>query len=301
MSFGYNSGVTIEEIEIKSALHRLHSKYLPYKWDLNVYRGCSHRCQYCYALYSHKYLNKGNFYETILVKKNIVEVLERQLASKRWKREVVNLGGVTDSYQEMEGKYELMPKILKLFIKYKTPITISTKSDLILRDKGLFEELAKVASVSVAVTVTTLDEKLQKIIEPGAVVSKRRLNVLREFGGKNIKLGLHMMPILPYLTDSEENLENIFREAAKIDIDYAICGILNLKSATRINYLDFIEKEFPSLFQKYLDLYNGAFCSKKYSRQVYEKIWRLKKKYKIRNNFKKNIFEKNMVKQLELL
>ena len=153
----------VEEIKAKKALNKLNSKFLPYKWDLNVYRGCSHRCQYCYALYSHQYLESGkNFFDTIYVKTNIAEALEKELSSKRWKREVVNLGGVTDSYQPIEEKYKLMREVLKLMIKYKTPIVISTKSDLILRDMDLLTELAKVANVNVAVTITTMDENIRK-------------------------------------------------------------------------------------------------------------------------------------------
>ena len=98
--------MVVEEIQIKKALNKLNSKFLPYKYDLNVYRGCSHHCQYCYALYSHKYLEGGsNFFDTIYVKTNVVEALEKELSSKRWKREVVNLCGVTDSNQAIEEKY----------------------------------------------------------------------------------------------------------------------------------------------------------------------------------------------------
>lgn len=290
----------IEEIKIKKALNRLHSNFLPYKWDLNVYRGCSHRCQYCYALYSHKYLENGkNFFDTIYVKTNIVEALEKELSSKRWKHEVINLGGVTDSYQLIEEKYGLMREVLKLMIKYKTPIIISTKSDLILRDMDLLEELAKVTSVNVAVTIITMDENIRKQIEPGARPSEKRLEVLKQLAGKNIGLGLHLMPILPMITDSEENIENIFREVSKIPIDYAICGFLNLRSATRVNFLDFIKLNFPNLFDDYLKLYQSPFIKKEYARNVYEKIWRLKRKYNIKSDYKK-VLPKNNSSQLKL-
>ena len=150
------------KIQAKTALNRIKSNYLPYKWDLNIYRGCSHQCVYCYALYSHQFLDHKNFFKDLYVKENIVELLEKKLSSKRWKREIINLGGVTDSYQIAESQLKLMPQILKLFIKYRTPLVISTKSDLILRDIDLFEELSKVSSTSVAFTVTTLDENIRK-------------------------------------------------------------------------------------------------------------------------------------------
>lgn len=294
--------MVIEEIKIKRALNRLRSNFLPYKWDLNVYRGCSHRCQYCYALYSHQYLESGkNFFDTIYVKTNIVETLEKELSNKKWKREVINLGGVTDSYQPIEEKYKIMPEILKLMIKYKTPIVISTKSDLILRDMNLLIELASVATVNVAVTITTMNENIRNKIEPGAKSSEKRLEVLKQLSGKNIGLGLHLMPILPMITDNEENIENIFREVSKIPIDYSICGFLNLRSATRVNFLDFIKRDFPNLFNDYLKLYQSPFISKEYAKNIYEKIWRLKKKYNINSDYKKNLPKELIVKQLNLL
>jgi len=293
----------VEEITTKKALNKLNSSFLPYRWDLNIYRGCSHRCQYCYALYSHKYLESGkNFFDTIYVKTNVVEALEKELSSKRWKREVINLGGVTDSYQPLEEKYKIMPEVLKLMIKYKTPITISTKSDLILRDINLLEELAKVASVNVAVTITTMNENIRNKIEPGAKPSEKRIEVLKQLAGKNIGLGLHLMPILPMITDNEENIENIFREVSKVPIDYAICGFLNLRSTTRAYFLDFIKRDFPNLFNDYLKLYQSPFISNKYTKNVYEKIFRLKKKYNIKSDYKKVLpKEEKIPKQLDLL
>ncbi|WP_330656079.1 SPL family radical SAM protein [Alkaliphilus flagellatus] len=108
-------------------------RHMPYSWDLNIYRGCEHGCKYCYAMYSHQYLGSKDYFGNIFIKTNIVQKLEEQLSSSSWKREIINIGGVTDSYQPIEEEYKIMPKILKLLIKYKTPAIISTKSDLILR------------------------------------------------------------------------------------------------------------------------------------------------------------------------
>ena len=104
------------EINCKSACNKVVSSFLPYHFDLNVYRGCFHKCEYCFAQYSHKYMNSTDFFDEIYVKKNIVEVLEKQLISKRRKREVINLDGVTDNYQTIEKEYKLMTHILKILI-----------------------------------------------------------------------------------------------------------------------------------------------------------------------------------------
>ncbi len=293
--------MVIEEIKIKKALNRLHSNFLPYKYDLNIYRGCSHRCQYCYALYSHRYLETTNFFEKIYIKTNIVEALEKELSSKRWKQEWINLGGVTDSYQAIEAQYQIMPKILELMIKYKTPITISTKSDLILRDINLLEKLARVATVNVAVTITTWDEKVQKKLEPGAINSKKRMEVLKQLKGKGINLGIHLMPIVPYLTDNQENLENILREAGKIPVDYVIAGMLNLRSETRKNFLRFIQENYPDLSDKYFREYKGAYWEKEKRREIYFLVHRLMKKYGLSGDYEKFRPKEIIREQLSLL
>ena len=108
------------EITCGSAVNKLKRKN-PYGWDLNIYRGCEHGCKYCYAIYSHQYIDSDNFFDEIYVKTNVVEQLEKQLSAPSWKREVINIGGVTDSYQTAEATYKIMPDILRLLIKYKTP------------------------------------------------------------------------------------------------------------------------------------------------------------------------------------
>lgn len=293
--------MVIEEIKVKKALNKLHSDFLPYKYDLNIYRGCSHRCQYCYALYSHKYLENTNFFEKIYVKTNIVETLEKELSSKKWKQEWINLGGVTDSYQSIERQYKIMPKILELMIKYKTPITISTKSDLILRDVDLLEKLAKITTVNVAVTITTWDEKIQQKLEPGAISSQRRMEILKQLKGKGINLGLHLMPIVPYLNDNEENLEKIFLEAGKIPVDYVIAGLLNLRSETKKNFLKFIQNNYPELADKYFREYKGAYWEKEKIRKVYSLVYKLMKKYGLDNDYRKYRPKEIIREQLSLI
>jgi len=130
----YNKPMTrVIETTCSSALHYHNSKWLPFKYDINVYRGCAHRCIYCYALYSHEYLSgDGAFFDQIYAKTNIADVLRRELP--RFSREMVNLGGVTDSYQPVEKQLCLMPGVLELLARYSVPAVISTKSTLILRD-----------------------------------------------------------------------------------------------------------------------------------------------------------------------
>lgn len=268
-----------KNIQCKTALNKLDTNYLPYHWDLNVFRGCVHKCRYCYAQYSHGYLGSGDFFGTIYIKENIVEALERNLRSKNWKHETVNLGGVTDSYQPIEAVKKFMPDILKLLIKYRTPVSISTKSSLLLRDRDMFVELAKTAGAHVAVSVTTMDEALRKKLEPGSSPTIERFRILEAFKGTPVMTGVLMMPILPYLTDNMENLESLYRSAQEARADYIIPGLLNLRQPTKGHFLNFIKTTFPELYTAYMNYYSGRSDKKTYRETVYGRISKLKKMY----------------------
>ncbi len=272
------------EIKVKSALHRLKKGRLPYDWDLNIYRGCRHGCQYCYALYSHQYMKTDeSFFDGIFVKTNIVEKMERELSSKKWRGEIINMGGVTDSYQEAEGEYGIMRDILKLMIKYKNPIIISTKSDLVLRDFDLISKLSELAYVNIAVTITTMNEEKRKKIEPTAVPPERRLNVLKEFKDTKANTGLHLMPILPFLTDSRNNIEKIFSFAKLHDANYVLTGCLNLFGRTRMNFLNFIKKDYPEHYNDYISLYKDGLVKKQYNINLNKIISECRRRYSISN------------------
>lgn len=272
----------IEEIQVKKALNKIKATgriTLPFQWDLNIYRGCEHNCHYCYAMYSHSYLEeKGNpslspnkecaFFQKIYVKTNIEEALEKQLGAKSWKKEVINIGGVCDSYQPAEANYKLMRKILRLMIEYKNPITISTKSELILRDYDLLLELAELTYVNIAGTVTTMDEKLSSVLEPGASSPEKRFSVLRAFKDTAAFTGLHMMPILPFLTDSPQNLEQTLSLASECKVDYVLPGVLYLRGETRKHFFNFLKSNFPELLDPYHRLYSKGGIDRAYKAEL---------------------------------
>ena len=299
-------------ISCKTALHSVQGGF-PYKSDLNIYRGCENGCKYCFAIYSHKYMKpetgsevnvlSDNYYNHIYVKTNIVEQLEKELSRPSRKREVINIGGVCDSYQAAENEFNLMPDILKLMIKYKNPVIISTKSDLILRDFDLIEELAETTFVSIAATITTADEKLQKLIEPGAVSTQRRFDMLKKLKKTNATIGVHTMPILPLLTDSPENLESVFSKTKEIGADYIIVQPLYLRGQTRTFYFDFIQKEFPELYKPLKTLYKTGGLDKEYKSQLFQNVvYPLLKKHGLSTDYMKSVrsFESEMKKEKEL-
>ncbi|HIF5217904.1 TPA: radical SAM protein, partial [Clostridioides difficile] len=265
---------------------------MPYKWDLNIYRGCEHGCKYCYAIYSHKYINSNNYFEEIYVKTNIVEKLERQLKSSKWKKEVINIGGVTDSYQPIEADYKIMPEILNLLIKYKTPAIISTKSDLILRDYDLIDKLSRITYINVASTITTVNEDTQRLIEPNGVDSMRRFKMLKEFRKTNASVGLHIMPIIPYITDDFDNINSLFRHAKECNVHYVLPGALYLRGITRGVFFDFVKKEFPELFDKLSILYSAGSLNREYKNQLYKMVNELRYKYSLSSSYSKIMKEK---------
>lgn len=292
-----NDNFTYQMITCKSALNKIDS-FLPYHYDLNIYRGCKHHCVYCFAKYSHRYLEDNNFFHHIYIKENIVEELEKKLSSKNWKREVINLGGITDSYQPIEKEMKLMPKILKLLIKYKTPAIISTKSDLILRDIDLLKELSKVASVQIACTITTLDENLASILEPNASSIKMRVRTIQKLKEAGLTVGWHLMPMIPYITATRNNLKNIFEMAYKCKVDYMITGLLNLRGTTKTDFFQFLENKFPEKYQNLWDLYHQNDKMKEYKAQLFQLLNTLEKEYHINRNYQKYVPKTNT--QLEL-
>lgn len=276
----------MREIRCASALNHVSSKYLPYSWDLNIYRGCAHGCKYCFALYSHSYLGEGDFYSDLYVKTNVVEQLERELSRRTWKGELINIGGVTDSYQPAEAAYQLMPEILRLLIKYRNPCIISTKSDLILRDFGLIEELASVTAVNIAATVTCADERVRTKLEPGGVPSARRFEVLRAFSRTRACTGVHLMPIVPYLNDSKGNLEAICAGAREAGVDYLLPGLLNLRGKTRDVFYDFLRREFPQCEAPLRRLHGDREAYKRYRTALYRWLHGTGARYGLSFNYK---------------
>jgi len=269
----------------------------PYHWDLNIYRGCEHGCTYCYALYSHDYLNGGLFFSNVYVKTNIVEQLEKKLRMATWKREVINLGSVCDSYQPAEAMFKIMPEILKLLIKYKTPAIISTKSDLILRDFDLIDQLSRITYINIAATITTMDEDVRQKIEPKASPSLKRFEMLQTFRKTNASVGVHMMPLLPYLTDTEENLDALFAQTKASDILYALPGTLNLRGKTKPYYLQFIRMQYPELYEKTVQLYRSGSLDKNYKNDIHKRVNRLISKYTISTNYMPLIKERIYVEK----
>jgi len=292
MNKSYNekkTTIVFRDYKCKQALYQLKHKGLPYSFDLNIYRGCYHNCQYCYARKSHQYLNSKEFESEIFVKKNICEVLEKELKKGKTGGKFINIGGVCDSYQPAEEKYVLMPDILRILIKYRQPVIISTKSDLILRDIELINRLAHHAWVNIAVTITSDNKCISSKVEPGASNPEDRWKVLKAFKKTKVSTGFHFFPILPFLSDDEKTMESMVKKASEVKADYMLSGILYLSGEIKEKYFHFIAREFPKYYAEYVKLYPHGRANLEYKSRIHYFLGKMRKKYGVNAQYSKII------------
>jgi DNA repair photolyase len=276
----YQDKNRVKDIYAKTALH-FHTSEMPCHWDVNAYRGCGHGCRYCFAQYTHEYMEAGNFFDQIFVKRNIAEILDKELGKKSWGKHRINLSGVTDAYQPLEERMKLMPSIWKVLIKHKNPVILSTKSSLILRDIELISELASLTSVCITCSITIMDENLRSMIEPGAAPALDRFKVLETFGKSGCLTSVLLTPVMPGINDSMVNLDAIFRKSAETGVSGISPWPLNLRGNTKSRFFSFLKLHFPGLLPRYQQLFKGWHVEKSYADELREKVQMLRKKYGI--------------------
>ena len=186
----------------------------------------------------------------------------------------------------------MMPHILRLMIKHKNPVIISTKSSLILRDFELIDELSRLTYVNVAVTITTVNEEIKARIEPGSSSVKKRFQILDEFRETAASTGLHVMPILPYISDDRRGFEDLFHRSKISGVDYALCGTLYLRGPTREHFFSFLEKEFPERVAAYRELYVKGGADPHYKTKLYRVVNSVRNKFGLDGNYTRSMKEK---------
>lgn len=270
----------------KTALNRVpDAARVPFRWTINPYRGCTHSCHYCFARAFHAYLDLGvgeDFSSKIVVKTNVVEVLRRELASPKWSGETIAMGTATDPYQHCEGRYKLTRGIVQALTDFANPLSMLTKSTMILRDLDLLRELDEVAGVTVSMSVGTLDEAVRRVVEPGTPPGRRRLEILSRFAEAGIRTGVLVAPILPGLTDDEEHLEEIIGACAKAGVDYATPIVLHVRQGIREHFMPWMQETYPWLYPRYVELYgHRAYAPKAYQQAVAERFARVRERHRI--------------------
>ncbi len=228
------------------------------RYGMNIYRGCSHGCIYCDSR-SRCYQFTHPF-EDIEVKRNAPELLEQALKSKR-RKAVIGTGSMSDPYMHCEKELQLTRKCLEIIRRYGFGAAIQTKSDLILRDTDLLEEIHRRAKCVVQMTLTTWDEDLCRIVEPNVCSTGRRLEVLEEMRKRGIPAIVWLSPILPFINDTEENVRRILEACAQAEVKGIVCfGMgLTLREGDREYYYAALDRHFPGLKEKYAGTYGNAY------------------------------------------
>jgi DNA repair photolyase len=226
---------------------------VPFDVSLNPYRGCLHGCIYCFARPTHEYLgfSAGLDFETrILVKRDAPALLRKALTGPRWKPQVVGLGAVTDAYQPIEGRLGLTRRCLEVFAELRNPVAIVTKSALVTRDADLLADLAKDRAAAVYVSVTTLDEKLARAMEPRAAPPRRRLAAIEALARAGVPVGAMIAPIIPALNDHE--IPALVQAVARAGAHSARPILLRLPYGLGPLFESWLERHFPERRQKVL-------------------------------------------------
>lgn len=225
---------------------------------MNIYRGCSHGCIYCDSRSTCYHFTHP--FEDIEVKRNAPELLEAALRSKR-KKCMIGTGSMSDPYMHCEEQLRLTRRCLEIILKYGFGVAVQTKSDRILQDIDLLDEINRKTKCVVQVTLTTYDDELCRIIEPNVCNTKRRIEVLEEMQRRGIPTIVWLSPILPFINDTEENIGKILDECVRTGVKGIICfGMgLTLREGDREYYYAALDKYFPGMKRKYIERYGNAY------------------------------------------
>lgn len=271
----------------KSLLNRCVSRReMPFTWTINPYRGCEFACKYCYARYTHEFMEMRDgieFEQKIYVKQHAADLLRSELRRVK-PGESIALGTATDPYQPAERRYEVTRGILEEFARHRGfELGIVTKSNLIVRDLDLLREISRNNALSVHMTVTTLKVELARILEPRAPRPDLRLDAVRQLSAAGITVGVSCSPVLPGITDSPADLEALVSAAASAGARHIFANPLFLKPCSAAVFLPFIEQQFPKLAESYRQRYQDrAFLPPSYGKRIAQLVARFREKYGIR-------------------
>jgi DNA repair photolyase len=248
--------VEYREEPCASAMNRVTG--MGFRWSLNPYMGCAHRCAFCYVRGFERRADRpadARYGTSVRVKINIVDVLRRELRRRSWRRETVAIGAATDPYQPAEGRYRLTRDCLVAFGESGTPIDLITRGPLIVRDIDVLAEASRRAVVRVSVSIATLDEALASALEPGVAPPRQRLRTIRMLTDAGVAAGVALAPVLPGLTDAPRDLAGVLAAARAAGATHAWTNVLNLRPGTREHFLEVLGVAWPQELERYERLY----------------------------------------------
>jgi len=248
----------VEFVKAKTILTKVKdgSEWYGVDYNMNLYRGCSHGCIYCDSRNNCYHIDN---FDRVRGKENALYILEKELSKKRTKG-VVGIGSMSDTYNPLEIKYEQTRGALKLISKYGFGVSIDTKSDLVLRDLDLLKEINSKNNVIIKFTITTPDDKLSKIIEPNVCVSSKRLEAIKTLNDNGIFAGIMLNPVLPFITDNEEDIKTLVRLASEYGTKFIHTYMgMTLRENQRDYYFNKLEEHFIGLKNKYIKTYGDKY------------------------------------------
>jgi len=275
----------------RSLLSRVVSnRNLPFTWAINPYRGCEFACKYCYARYTHEFMEMSDldFERKIFVKQHAADLLRQELKKVKQGEEIA-IGTATDPYQPAERRYEITRAILEEFARHRGfEMGIVTKSNLVVRDATLLREIGQHNKLFVNLTITTVNTDLARILEPRAPRPDLRLEAVRQLNLAGVSAGIICAPVLPGITDAPRDLEALVAAAAQAGAKSIHANALFLKPCSASIFLPFLEKEFPHLLASYRERFEQrAFLPPAYGKRLSQLMARLRVKHGIRNAYER--------------
>lgn len=257
----------------KRILSKNNSPDIPFSYSINPYQGCEHGCVYCYARNVHTYwgFSAGLDWETkIIAKKNAAQLLEKEFLKSSWLPERIVLSGNTDPYQPIEQKLKITRSLLQVFVKYQNPVGIITKNNLIVRDLDLLKKLGEKHLVRVFFSITTLDEKLRRKLEPRSANATKMLQAISILSGHGIETGVMMAPILPSINDHE--IHQILRQSAENGAITANYTLARFNGDIAEIFYDWLQKNFPDrankVWEKVKSFHGGSVNDSRFGKRM---------------------------------
>jgi len=278
-------GTEYFQLPVKSILNRCDSERVPFGWTVNPYRGCEFGCVYCYARYTHEFmeLDGADFERKIYVKQNAAWLAGRDLAEKDISGEHIAIGTATDPYQPAEGEFHNTRAILERMARREgLSVSITTKSDRVVNDIDLLRQIAERSSIFINLSLTTLRPRLARLLEPRAPRPDLRLAAVRKLRDAGLAAGVLAMPILPGITDRDADLDALAHAAADAGAQWFATNAVFLMPSAQKQFFPFLEKRWPKLARRYRDWYaKNAYAPEEYRKQLSARVAALRQKYNL--------------------
>jgi DNA repair photolyase len=276
---GELAGLELLHVRAGRILNRVpDASRMPFRWTVNVYRGCSHACVYCFARPTHEYIGLGigdDFDRRIIVKVNAVERLRAELRAPRWTGESVAMGTNTDPYQPAEGRYRLTRGVVEALCEHRNPFSILTKSTLIARDIDVLAEAAHGADVATAMSIGCLDRDVWRATEPRAPDPVRRMETVARLNEAGVPCGVMIAPVIPGISDAPEQIEAVVRAAIEAGATSLSPIMLHLRPGVREHYLAWLDEARPDIASDVAARYRTAYGPAAERRALQERVRRL--------------------------